>query len=104
MKQQTFSDIEYSNRRKKTKREEFLDAMDGICRFLKQSNIRKEKGGSIYDIFQFLLLLVFQNCNLFHFLNSKKRDMAFSKNTYYRFLNELGYNWQRFLSLLSLPG
>lgn len=30
MKQQTFSDIEYSNRRKKTKREEFLDAMDGL--------------------------------------------------------------------------
>ena len=30
MKQQTFSDIEYSNRRKKTKREEFLDSMDEI--------------------------------------------------------------------------
>ena len=28
MKQQTFSDIEYSHRRKKTKREEFLEAMD----------------------------------------------------------------------------
>jgi IS5 family transposase len=28
MKQQTFSDIEYSNRRKKTKREKFLAAMD----------------------------------------------------------------------------
>lgn len=28
MKQQTFSDIEYSNRRKKTKREEFLDSME----------------------------------------------------------------------------
>lgn len=28
MKQQTLSDMEYSNRRKKTKREEFLDAMD----------------------------------------------------------------------------
>ncbi|MCC8067356.1 MAG: transposase, partial [Clostridiales bacterium] len=28
MKQQTFSDIEYSNRRKKTKRETFLDSMD----------------------------------------------------------------------------
>lgn len=28
MKQQTFSDMEYSNRRKKTKREEFLDSMD----------------------------------------------------------------------------
>ncbi len=48
-----------------------------------------------------LLLLVFQNCNLFHFLNSKKQDMAFSKNTYYRFLNEPRYNWQRFLTLLS---
>lgn len=30
MKQQTFSDIEYSHRRKKTKREEFLEAMDQI--------------------------------------------------------------------------
>ena len=28
MKQQTFSDIEYSNRKKKTKREEFLSSMD----------------------------------------------------------------------------
>ena len=27
--------------------------------------------------------------------------MAFSKNTYYRFLNEPRYNWQRFLTLLS---
>ena len=30
MKQQTFSDIEYSHRRKKTKREEFLEAMDQV--------------------------------------------------------------------------
>ena len=30
MKQQTFSDVEYSNRKKKTKKEEFLDAMDQI--------------------------------------------------------------------------
>ncbi|MCD8214683.1 MAG: IS5 family transposase [Clostridiales bacterium] len=30
MKQQTFSDIEYANRKKKTRREEFLDAMDSI--------------------------------------------------------------------------
>ena len=27
--------------------------------------------------------------------------MAFSKNTYYRFLNEPRYNWLRFLILLS---
>lgn len=30
MNQMTFTDLEYSNRRKKTKREEFLDAMDEI--------------------------------------------------------------------------
>lgn len=30
MNQQTFSDIEYANRRKKTKREEFLESMDKI--------------------------------------------------------------------------
>ena len=30
MKQQTFSDIEYSNRKRKTKREEFLEIMDEI--------------------------------------------------------------------------
>lgn len=30
MKQQTFTDIEYNQRKKKTRREEFLDAMDTI--------------------------------------------------------------------------
>ena len=30
MKQQTFSDIEYSGRKRKTKRERFLDKMDEI--------------------------------------------------------------------------
>ena len=30
MKQETFSDIEYSNRKRKTKREEFLEIMDEI--------------------------------------------------------------------------
>lgn len=30
MRQQTFTDIEYNQRKKKTRREEFLDAMDAI--------------------------------------------------------------------------
>ena len=30
MKQQTFTDMEYSNRKRKTKREAFLDAMEQI--------------------------------------------------------------------------
>lgn len=73
-----------------------------ISKFLKESNIRKKKGGSVFDIFQFLLLLVFQNCNLYQFLNSKKKDTIFCKNTYYRFLNDARYNWKRFLTLLAL--
>jgi len=72
-----------------------------ISNLLKASNIRKKKGGSVFDVFQFLLILVFQHCNLYHFLNSKKQDTAFSKNTYDRFLNESRYNWKRFLTLLA---
>lgn len=73
-----------------------------ISKLLKQSNIRKNAGKSAFDVFQFLLLLVFQNCNLYHFLNSKKQDTAYSKNTYYRFLNETRHNWQRFITLLAV--
>ncbi|WP_289702265.1 IS4 family transposase, partial [Parabacteroides goldsteinii] len=39
---------------------------------------------------------------LFRFLNSKHRDQAVSKNTYYRFLNETSYNWARYLMLLAV--
>ena len=72
-----------------------------ISKLLKQSNIKGKSGKSFYEVFQFLLLLVFQNCNLFHFLNSKKLDTAFSKNTYYRFLNNTSFNWSKFITLLS---
>lgn len=72
-----------------------------ISKLLTRSNIKGKSGKSFYEVFQFLLLLVFQNCNLFHFLNSKKQDTAFSKNTYYRFLNNPSFNWSRFITLLS---
>lgn len=44
-------------------------------------------------------MLVFQKCNLYHFLNYKKKDTAFSKNTYHRFLNNASFNWVKFISL-----
>lgn len=40
-----------------------------------------------FEIFQFLLIMVFQGCNLHRFLGSKKQDIACSKSTYHRFLN-----------------
>ena len=73
-----------------------------ISKLLTKSNIKGKNGKSFYEVFQFLLLLVFQNCNLYHFLNSKKKDTAFSKNTYYRFLNNASFNWVKFISPLDL--
>lgn len=72
-----------------------------IGKLLRKANITKSCGVSAYGVFQFLLLLVFQGKNLFRFLNSKRKDMAVSKNTYYRFLNNVSFNWTRFLLLLS---
>lgn len=73
-----------------------------IGKILRKANIKKSCGVSAFEVFQFLLLLVFQGKNLFRFLNSKHKDMAVSKNTYYRFLNETSYNWKKFLSLLAV--
>lgn len=72
-----------------------------LGKLLRKANITKNCGIPAYEIFQFLLLLVFQGRNLFRFLNSKHRDQAVSKNTYYRFLNETSYNWKKFLLLLA---
>jgi len=72
-----------------------------IAGLLRKSNITKACGVPAFEIFQFLLMLVFHGKNLFRFLDSRYRDMASSKNTYYRFLNETSYNWKKFLLLLS---
>ena len=72
-----------------------------IGKLLRKSNIRKSCGVPAFEVFQFLLLLVFQGKNLFRFLNSKRKDQAVSKNTYYRFLDESSYNWKKFLLLLA---
>ena len=73
-----------------------------IAKLPHKSNITKSCGVSAYEVFQFLLLLIFQGKNLFRFLNSKHKEQAVSKNTYYRFLNEVSYNWRRFLMLLAV--
>ena len=92
---------------------QFISAMKDlkIPSLLKRANIRKDCGRrksetnsdkrSAFEIFQFLVLLVFRGCNLFRFLGSKKQDVACSKNTYYRFLNDPHYNWRTFVTLLA---
>ncbi len=82
-----------------------------ISALLNQCGIRKDsrkiKGElsddkrTSFEIFQFLLLMVFQGCNLYRFLGSKKQDIACSKSTYHRFLSNEHYNWKRFILLLA---
>lgn len=72
-----------------------------ISKLLRTAGIRKAQGISVYEVFKFLLLLVFQGKNLYRFLDSSRGDTAVSKNTYYRFLNTSTYNWRRFLLSLA---
>ena len=72
-----------------------------IGKLMRKSNITKSCGVSAYEVFQFLLLLVFQGRNLFRFLKSKRKEQAVSKNTYYRLLNDTSFNWTKFLLLLA---
>ena len=82
-----------------------------ISGLLSQCGIRKtsrtiageSNGGkrSAFEIFQFLLLMVFQGCNLYRYLGSKRQDIACSKSTYHRFLANEHYNWRRFITMLA---
>ena len=93
----------YQNTEIENTQNKFSDAIRElqIGKLLRSSNITKNCGIPAFEVFQFLLLLVFQGKNLFRFLNSKHKDQAVSKNTYYRFLNETSYNWKKFLLLLA---
>lgn len=94
----------YQNAELENTQNKFSDAINQLKlgKLLRKSNITKNCGVPAYEIFQFLLLLVFQGKNLFRFLNSKHKDQAVSKNTYYRFLNETSFNWKKFLLLLAV--
>lgn len=94
----------YQNAETENTQNQFSNAIKElqIGKLLRKANITKNCGVPAYEVFQFLLLLVFQGKNLFRFLNSKHKDQAVSKNTYYRFLNETSYNWKKFLLLLAV--
>ena len=72
-----------------------------VAQLLRRAGIRKNQGAPAFDILKFLILLVFQGKNLYRTLDSERNTSEFSKNTYYRFLNESSYPWRRFLFLFS---
>jgi hypothetical protein len=85
----------YQNTETENTRNKFSKAIFALelGKLLRKSNITKNCGVSAYE--------VFQGKNLFRFLNSKHKDQAVLKNTYYRFLNEPSYNGKKFLLLLA---
>lgn len=72
-----------------------------LGQYLRQSNIRKEKGVHLDTLFQLLLSLSFTGKNLFRLLESSDAPVGIGKDTVYRLLNSVTANWRRFLLLVS---
>lgn len=72
-----------------------------IARLLKQSNITKQAGVSVLDVFRVIFSLVFTQRSLNRWLKQSS-GVGFGKDTVYRFLNSPRNNWRRFLLLLSV--
>ena len=73
-----------------------------VSKMLYRSNIRKGLGIPVFAVFQRLVMLVFYGKNLFRSLESKHNDRSISKNTFYRFLGNPSFHWERFLLLLAV--
>lgn len=72
-----------------------------IAQILRQANIRKSAGFDVFGIFLTLFSIVFLERSLSRTLRQKASGNYYSKNTYYRFLNNDSFNWNKFLLLLS---
>lgn len=72
-----------------------------IGNLLHKCNARKEKGVPVPDIFKYKLCNVFSGRSMYMQQKTGAFREAFSKNTFYRFLNSPGTNWLRFTTLLS---
>ncbi|WP_368294107.1 transposase [Dehalobacter sp. TBBPA1] len=73
-----------------------------INKILRFANIRKSEGFSAAYLFQLLIILVFENKNLYRLLDSAKGKDRPQKDSYYRFLKQPTFAWRRFLAALSL--
>ena len=72
-----------------------------IGNLLRKCNAQKEKGVPVIDIFKYKLCNVFADRSMYMQQKTGSFKEAFSKNTFYRFLNSPKTNWLRFTTLLS---
>ena len=68
---------------------------------LKACRAEKQKGHSAFEIFRYLLCLVFCDRSMYMQIMTGRYSEAFGKNTVYRFLNSARTNWERLTCLLS---
>ncbi len=67
---------------------------------ISKSNFYKGGGVACIIILKEIFKMVFTGKNLYRTLILNPEDIAFKKNTFYRFLNNTHYNWTRLLLLL----
>lgn len=72
-----------------------------IGNLLRKCNASKEKGVPVINIFKYKLCNVFAGRSMYMQQKTGSFKEQFSKNTFYRFLNNSKVNWLRFTSLLS---
>ncbi|MBQ6406824.1 MAG: transposase [Butyrivibrio sp.] len=72
-----------------------------IGKLLRKCNAQKEKGVPVLDIFRYKLCNVFSDRSMYMQQKTGSFRESFSKNTFYRFLNNTRTNWLRFTTLLS---
>ena len=72
-----------------------------VGNLLRKCNAQKEKGVPVLQIFKYKLCNVFADRSMYMQQKTGSYQEAFSKNTFYRFLNSRRTNWLRFTTLLS---
>ena len=87
------------------------DANDSIANFLSRFQVgntlrkcraHKTKGFSTIEIFRYLLSCMFLQSNTYMSMRIGTYKEAFSKNTIYRFCDDAGINWHKFVRMLSV--
>ena len=68
---------------------------------LKMCRAEKQKGHSAFEIFKYLLCLVFCDRSMYMQIVTGRYEEDFSKNTVYRFLASAKTNWERLACTLS---
>ena len=72
-----------------------------INQLLRAANIKKQRGISVQQVFEFIFLLALFGKNQYRFLESKRAQGLPKKDVYYDFLNNPNYAWRRFLLMLA---